>query len=41
VLVAITLYNLGYSLDQVAEKIRSRFGRRAGRSTIAGWLADQ
>jgi transposase-like protein len=40
VLDAITLYDLGYSLEQVVEKIRSRFGRRAGRSTIAAWLAD-
>jgi len=40
VLDAITLYNLGYSLEQTAEKIRSRFGRRAGRSTIAAWLAE-
>ena len=40
VLDAITLYNLGYSPEQVAEKIRSRFGRRAGRSTIAAWLAE-
>jgi hypothetical protein len=40
VLDAITLYDLGYSLEQVAEKIRSRFGRRAGHSTIAAWLAE-
>ena len=40
VLNAITLYNLGYSLEQTAEKIRVRFGRRAGRSTIAAWLAE-
>ncbi len=40
VLNAMTLYNLGYSLEQTAEKIRVRFGRRAGRSTIAGWLAE-
>jgi ATP-dependent exoDNAse (exonuclease V) beta subunit len=40
VLDAITLYDLGYSLEQTAEKIRSRFGRRAGRSTIAAWLAE-
>jgi hypothetical protein len=40
VLDAITLYNLGYSLEQTADKIKSRFGRRAGRSTIAAWLAD-
>jgi transposase-like protein len=40
VLDAITLYHLGYTLEEVAEKIRSRFGRRAGRSTIAVWLAE-
>lgn len=40
VLDAITLYDLGYSLEQTAEKIRSRFGRRVGRSTIAAWLAE-
>jgi hypothetical protein len=39
VLDAITLYDLGYSLEQVADKIKARFGRRAGRSTIAAWLA--
>ena len=40
VLDAITLYDLGYSLDETADKIKSRFGRRAGRSTIAAWLAE-
>ncbi len=40
VLDAITLYDLGYSLEQTADKIKSRFGRRAGRSTIAAWLAE-
>ena len=40
VLDAITFYDLGYSLEQTADKIKSRFGRRAGRSTIAGWLAE-
>jgi transposase-like protein len=40
VLDAITLYNLGYSAEQTADKIKSRFGRRAGRSTIAAWLAE-
>jgi hypothetical protein len=35
VLDAITLYDLGYSLEQTAEKIRVRFGRRAR----AGWSA--
>src|SRR5258708_8921202 len=40
VLDAITLYDLGYSLEQTADKIKSRFGRRAGGSTIAAWLAE-
>jgi transposase-like protein len=40
VLDAITLYNLGYSLEKTADEIKSRFGRRAGRSTIAAWLTE-
>ena len=36
---AITLYNLGYSLDETAEKLRSRQGHQVSRSTIATWLA--
>jgi transposase-like protein len=40
VLDAITLYDLGYSLDETAEKVRSRQGHRVARSTIAGWLAE-
>jgi transposase-like protein len=40
VLDAITLYNLGYSVEETAEKIRLRFGRRAARSTIALWLVE-
>ena len=31
VLDAITLYDLGYSLEQTAEKIRARHGHRVGR----------
>src|SRR5882672_10289271 len=38
VLDAITLYDLGYSLEQTADKIRARHGHRVGRSTIAAWL---
>src|SRR5580658_9754599 len=34
VLDAITLYDLGYSLDETAEKLRSRRGYRVARSTI-------
>jgi transposase-like protein len=40
VLDAITRYNLGYSLDETAEKVRTRYGHRVARSTIAGWLAE-
>src|SRR5882672_4767363 len=40
VLDAITLYDLGYSLEQTVDKIRARHGHRVGRSTIAAWLAE-
>jgi transposase-like protein len=40
VLDAITQYNLGYSLDETVEKVRTRNGHRVARSTIAGWLAE-
>jgi hypothetical protein len=40
VLDAITLYDLGYSLTDTADKIRARHGHRVGRSTIAAWLAE-
>jgi len=40
VLDAITLYDLGYSLEATADKIRARHGHRVGRSTIASWLAE-
>lgn len=40
VLDAITLYNLGYSLTDTAEKMQSRHGYRVGRSTIAACLAE-
>jgi transposase-like protein len=40
VLDAITLYDLGYSLEATAAKIRARHGHRVGRSTIASWLAE-
>src|SRR5580704_11001050 len=40
VLDAITLYDLGYSLDETAEKLRVRQGHRVARSTIAVWLAE-
>lgn len=40
VLDAITLFDLGYTLEETTDKIKSRFGRRAGRSTVAAWLAE-
>src|ERR1700704_2002300 len=40
VLDAITLYDLGYSLEQTADKIRARHGHRVSRSTIAVWLDE-
>jgi transposase-like protein len=40
VLDAITLYDLGYSLEQTAERLRARQGHRVGRSTVAAWLAE-
>jgi transposase-like protein len=40
VLDAITMYDLGYSLNKTADKIAVRYGHRVGRSTIATWLAE-
>ena len=40
VLDAITLYNLGYTLDDTVSKVNSRYGHRIARSTIANWLAE-
>ena len=40
VLDAITLYNVGYTLSETGEKMKSRHGHRIGRSTIAMWLAE-
>jgi hypothetical protein len=40
VLDAITQYDLGYSLEKTADKIRSKYGHKVGRSTIAAWLAE-
>jgi transposase-like protein len=40
VLDAITLYDLGYTLQATAEKIQARHGYRVGHSTIAAWLAE-
>src|ERR1700681_5084849 len=38
VLDAITLYDLGYSFEATANKIRARHGHRVSRSTVAVWL---
>src|SRR5260370_17866300 len=40
VLDAITLYDLGYTLEATADKFQSRPCYRVGRSTIAAWLAE-
>jgi len=40
VLDAITLYDLGYTLEQTGDKMKSRHGYRVGRSTIAAWLTE-
>jgi len=40
VLDAITLYDLGYSLEATSAKIRSRHGDRVSRSTVAAWIAQ-
>src|ERR1700719_1475827 len=37
---AITLHDLGYSLEATADKMKSRHGYRVGRSTVATWLAE-
>ncbi len=40
VLDAITLYDLGYTLEAIGDRLHSRHGYRVGRSTIAAWLAE-
>jgi hypothetical protein len=40
VLEGLTLYNRGYTLEETAAKISSRFGRQAAPSTIARWLSE-
>jgi len=40
VLYAITLYHLGYSLDETVSKVTSRYVHCIGRSTVANWLAE-
>ena len=38
VLQALTLYNLGYSLNETARRLRSKSGRAVSPATIATWL---
>ena len=35
---ALDRYNLGYSLEETAARLKSKSGRNVGASTIAGWL---
>ena len=38
VLQALTLYNLGYSLNETAKRVKSKSGRAVSPSTIATWI---
>src|SRR6516164_1653783 len=38
VLKALTLYNLGYSLNETAKRLKSKSGRTVSPSTIATWI---
>ena len=38
VLQALTLYNLGYSLNETAKRLKSKSGRAVSPSTIATWI---
>ena len=38
VLQALTLYNLGYSLNETAKRLKSKAGRAVSPSTIATWI---
>jgi len=40
VIDALSTYSLGYSLEDTAERIKSKSGRAIGASTVAGWLAQ-
>jgi transposase-like protein len=40
ILEALTLYNRGYSLEETALKLSSRFGRRTAPSTVARWISE-
>ncbi|MGE3703518.1 MAG: PD-(D/E)XK nuclease family protein [Hyphomicrobiaceae bacterium] len=37
---ALSTYNLGYSLEDTATRIKSKSGRHVASSTISGWLAQ-
>src|SRR5882762_6046293 len=41
VIDALSTYNLGYSLEDTAARVKSKSGRAIGASTIAGWLAQR
>src|SRR5262245_45890079 len=40
VINALSTYNLGYSLEDTAARIKSKSGRHIGSSTVADWLAQ-
>jgi transposase-like protein len=40
VLDGATFYNLGYSLDQAAAKVKSHHGYKIAASTLASWMAE-
>jgi ribosomal protein L37AE/L43A len=40
ILKALTLYDRGYTLQETASKISTRFGRHAAPSTIVRWVAE-
>src|SRR5207302_2221198 len=40
ILEALTFYDRGYTLEETAAKISSRFGRHAAASTIARWVSE-
>src|SRR2546423_511041 len=40
VIDALSTYNLGYSLEDTAARVRSKSGRKVASSTIASWLRE-
>jgi uncharacterized membrane protein YedE/YeeE len=40
VIDALSIYSLGYSLEDTVARVKSKTGRTIGASTIAGWLAQ-